>query len=125
MQRVTFGKGETIFSEGEPSVFCYKVLSGSVEIFLSDPSSPSKRNSASVAICGPGEIIGEMGVIEDAPRSATAKATELTVCMSYSADEIVSLLVDEPREALAYVRTLIRRIRQTNRRVFFPDSRDT
>ena len=125
MQRVTFETDETIFSEGEPSVLCYKILSGKVEVFLSDPSDAGPKSTASVAICGPGEIIGEMGVIEDAPRSATAKAIERTVCMSYDADEIISLLVDEPREALAYVRTLIRRIRQTNNKVFFPRDRDS
>lgn len=124
MQKVQFEKDETIFSEGEPSVLCYKILSGSVEIFLKDPSDADSGNLASVAICGPGEIIGEMGVIENAPRSASAVATETTVCMSYAQDEIISLLTDEPREALAYVRTLIRRIRQTNSKVFFPRSRD-
>ena len=124
MQKVQFKRGETIFTEGEPSVLCYKILSGSVEILLKDPSGAASGNSASVAVCGPGEIIGEMGVIEDGPRSASAVATETTVCMSYAQDEIISLLTDEPREALAYVRTLIRRIRQTNSKVFFPPSRD-
>lgn len=124
MQKVQFEKGETIFSEGEPSVLCYKILSGSVEIFLKDPSDSESVNLVSVALCRPGEIIGEMGVIEDGPRSATAMATETTVCMSYAQDEIISLLTDEPREALAYVRTLIRRIRQTNNKVFFPPSRN-
>ncbi len=124
MQKVQFEEGETIFSEGEPSVLCYKILSGSVEIFLNDPLDANSGNLVSVALCRPGEIIGEMGVIEDGPRSATAVATETTVCMSYAQDEIISLLTDEPREALAYVRTLIRRICQTNSKVFFPPSRD-
>ena len=125
MQKVSFEKDEIIFNEGEPSVHCYKILSGSVEILLPDPSAPDSDTLISVAVCGAGEIIGEMGVIEDAPRSATARALEKTVCISYEADEIISLLVDEPSEALAYVRTLIRRIRQTNNRVFFPHDRDT
>ena len=125
MQRVTFDSDETIFTEGEPSDLCYKILSGSVAILFRDPSAPGSENLIPVATCGPGEIIGEMGVIEDAPRSATARAIETTVCISYAADEIISLLADEPREALAYVRTLIRRIRQANNRVFFPHGRDT
>lgn len=124
MKKVQFEKDEIIFSEGEPSVLCYKILSGSVEISLKDPLDSNSENHTPVAICGPGEIIGEMGVIEDGPRSASAMATETTVCMSYDADEIISLLADEPREALAYVRTLIRRIRQTNNKVFFPPRRN-
>ena len=125
MQKVSFETDEIIFNEGEPSVHCYKILSGSVEILFRDRSTQGSERLVPVGTCGPGEIIGEMGVIEDAPRSATARAVEKTVCISYAVDEIISLLVDEPREALAYVRTLIRRIRQANNRVFFPHNRES
>jgi CRP-like cAMP-binding protein len=56
-------------------------------------------------------------VIEQCVGSASAVAIEPTLCKSYTLDEIVSLLGEDPREALAYVRTLIRRIRESNRRM--------
>ncbi len=122
MRKVRFEKGETIFSQGDPSAECYKIISGAVEIRLSDPNNPDRNQNETVAICGAGEIIGEMGVIENAPRSASAVAIEPTTCKSFTSDEIISLLVDDPREALAYVRTLIQRIRHTNSKLFFPSS---
>jgi CRP/FNR family cyclic AMP-dependent transcriptional regulator len=124
MQKIQFEKGKMIFSEGEPSARCYKILSGKVEIFLNDPANPGWKQSKTIAICGTGEIVGEMGVIGNFPRSASAVAIEPTVCKCFTSDEIISLLGDEPREALAYVRTLIQRIRHTNSKVFFPSSRD-
>ena len=70
-----------------------------------------------IATCGAGEIIGEMGVIEESPRSASAVAIEPTLCKSYTAAEIISLLQDDPQEAMAYVRTLIRRIRHSTKKM--------
>ncbi|HSF96337.1 MAG TPA: cyclic nucleotide-binding domain-containing protein [Thermohalobaculum sp.] len=124
MQRVTFEKGQTLFSEGEPGDLCYKILSGKIDILLNDPDRPGLEHARKIAVCGEGEIIGEMGVIENVPRSATAVAAEQTVCKSFDASEIIGLLTDEPHEALAYVRVLIRRVRAANSRVFFPASRD-
>ena len=123
MKKERFEEGETIFSEGEKSLLCYKILEGKVEIILNDPANPGLAHGKTVAFCGPGEIIGEMGVFGDAPRSASAVAVEPTVCKSFSADEIISLLEDEPREAIAYIRMLIHRIRHSNSQAFFPSVR--
>lgn len=123
MQKVRFDKGETIFSEGEPSVHCYKILEGKVEIFLNDPAGPGPAHVRSVGVCGPGEIIGEMGVLGKAPRSASAVAIAPTVCKRFTSHEIISLLEEEPGEAIAYIRTLIERIRSSNNRAFLPSSR--
>jgi len=117
MQKIRFNEGETIFSEGDESIHCYKILSGKVEITLKVPGEPGQDRAEHIATCGAGEIIGEMGVIESAPRSASAIAIEPTLCKSYSVDEIISLLQDDPHEALAYVRTLIQRVRQSNKKM--------
>jgi CRP/FNR family cyclic AMP-dependent transcriptional regulator len=117
MQKVKFNEGETIFSEGEPSANCFKILSGQVKILLNIPGVINKGRSKTIATCGVGEIIGEMSVIDKGERSATAVAIEPTLCMSYTADEIIGLLEDDPQEALAYVRTLIKRVRSSNRKI--------
>ena len=117
MQKVRFSEGETIFSEGDPSTYCYMILSGKVEIFLNIPGVVKRSRTEKIATCFAGELIGEMSVINKGPRSASAVATEPTVCKRYTSDEIISLLEDDPREALAYVRTLIERVRRSNRRI--------
>ena len=120
MREVSFEPGERIFAEGDPSDYCYRIESGRVEIRLSVPGVMKRGRVRTIATCGPGELIGEMSVIDAAPRSASAVAAEPTVCLAYTAEEILHLLENDPQEALSYVRTLIRRIRQSNRRVLGP-----
>lgn len=120
MREVRFGEGERIFAEGDPSDCCYRVVSGRVEISLQMPGVMKRGRTKTIAVCGPGELVGEMSVIDAAPRSATAVAAETTVCQAFSAEEILHLLENDPEEALSYVRTLIRRIRNSNRRVLGP-----
>lgn len=68
-QKKTFKAGETIACEGEQGNEAYKIVSGFVTI-------TQKKNGDNVYIrqCGPGQIIGEMALLEDRPRSATITA---------------------------------------------------
>jgi CRP-like cAMP-binding protein len=117
MQKIRFREGETLFSQGDPSTHCYKILSGRVKILLNIPGVMNQDRSEEIATCGKGEIIGEMSVIDKGERSASAVAIEPTLCMSYTSDEIIGLLEDDPQEALAYVRMLIQRVRRSNRKM--------
>lgn len=117
MHEVRFRKGETIFAEGDPSEVCYKIVSGKVEIRLALKSLLKRGRTETVATCGPGDILGEMSVIDGGRRSASAVALEPTLCKTYSAEEILDALQNDPQEALAYVRVLIDRLRRTNRKV--------
>lgn len=117
MRRIEFAEGETVFSEGEPSTYCYQIVRGRVEIRLGATGDGEGQRGESVGSYGPGEIFGEMSIIDPGPRSAGAVASEPTVCVAYTGDEMMSLLETDPQEALNYIRALIRRIRDTNRRV--------
>lgn len=117
MKEVRFQAGETIFAEGDPSDHCFRIRSGSVEIRLNISGVMKRGRSQVIATCGPGEFIGEMSVIDAAPRSATAVAITPTVCEAFTGDEMLDLLEHNPQEALNYVRTLIRRVRHSNRKL--------
>ena len=122
MQEVSFREGEVVFSEGDQSTHCYKIISGKVEITLNVAGVMRRGQTQTVATCGAGELIGEMSLIDNGPRSASAVAIEPTICMAYTSDEIISLLENDPQEALGYVRTLIHRLRQSNRKMPWPNS---
>lgn len=117
MERVEFAKGEAIFEKGDASDLCYQIVSGKVEIRVPKDSVLSTHKEARLETLGFGDIFGEMGIIDDAPRSAAAVAVEPTVCVTYSPDEIVAMLEANPKEALEYIRTLIRRLRAANDRL--------
>jgi len=123
MQKVRFSEGETIFSEGDASTHCYKIVSGKVDIMLNIPGLLRRDRSETIATCGAGEIIGEMSVIDEGPRSASAVAIEPTVCTTFTSQEIIDLLQNDPKEALAYVRILIQRVRRSNRKMSWSTSK--
>ena len=70
--RESFEKGQIIFEEGDPGKSFYLVVFGELAIKI--------RNNE-VARLGPGQIFGEMAVLENAPRSATATEKSLVFCI--------------------------------------------
>jgi CRP-like cAMP-binding protein len=66
---VGFGDGQTIFRQGEPSDKFYIIRSGQVVL-----TREANGTTTELAKVGPGEVVGEMGVLQNLARSATATA---------------------------------------------------
>ena len=109
--QMEYKAGERIFAEGDPSYYCYQILRGRVDIVLS----PKGRREV-IASLGPGEVFGEMGVIDSGPRSATAVAAEDTECIVYGALDLLDEFDQNPSMTIEVMKTLVRRLRQSNRR---------
>src|SRR5881296_1711202 len=112
MQRLQFTPGATLFSEGDASDRAYLIRAGRVEIV--------KRASAGavrLAVLGEGDIVGEMGLLDERPRSATARAVEPVVAEAISQSEFTRILVHEPEEAIELLRALFERLRTMNQLV--------
>jgi diguanylate cyclase len=71
--RRTLKAGETLFHQGEPGDCAYAIESGLVEVYRGR----GKRRKV-LALLGPGEVIGEMAVIDHLPRTASAVARKPT-----------------------------------------------
>lgn len=110
MQRKVFKAGETIFKTGDKSDLAYVIVVGGVDI-----SVQGKDGEVKIASLEPGEVFGEMGIIDSGPRSADARASQYTVCAGYDGDELLDLLDKNPGEAVVFIKTLIRRLREANR----------
>lgn len=111
-QRIQFKKGTKIFSAGDKSDLCYQIFDGSVKILLD-----VKGIERTVATLGPGEVFGEMGIIDDGPRSATAVAATETVCIAYTSDDIMHQIDTNPETMAAIMKTLIKRLRDANHQI--------
>lgn len=101
--------GEVIFQEGEISHEAFFVISGTIEISIK-----SSEGSLVLGRLGAGEIFGEMGMITDRPRSATARALENTVVESINEAEFEQAILARPDRMHAYLATLFDRIRTTD-----------
>lgn len=73
MQRERFSAGTKIFREGEPGTFAYLIERGKVEI-----SAATKGSRIEINTLGPGDMFGEMALIDNHSRAATATAVEDT-----------------------------------------------
>jgi hypothetical protein len=106
MPRKSFSAGDTIFHQGDESEEAYWIVSGSVEISIETPQGRSVLTTLEA-----GEIFGEMGIIDDEPRAATAKAlTPTEVDVVSEADFATEVLRNEQR-LLPYLETLFERLR--------------
>src|SRR5258708_9883169 len=83
----TYEKGEVIFEEGDLGHGIFVVVSGKVR---ADPSHELLKNS--VLEFGPGEMLGELSLFEEAARFASVVAVERTVMVALFRAEFSSLL---------------------------------
>ena len=113
MKRVEFAENQVIFEQGDRGNLCYQVVSGAVDIRLTTRDAQGHKQTRILQMLNYGEVFGEMSVIAGAPRSAAAIATEPTVCVAYTADEFIDMIESDPKEALDYIRILIKRLRST------------
>jgi CRP-like cAMP-binding protein len=101
--------GDVIFREGDESQEAYCVLSGRIRLTLKSPSGPQ-----ALAELGPGQIFGEMGMIEDAPRAATAEAVEPTSLEVVDEALFEQIILQNPDRLRQYLATVFERLRQAN-----------
>jgi CRP-like cAMP-binding protein len=95
--------GEPVFYCGEPATRVYCVLAGSVEV----------ETSGSSLVLGrlrPGEMFGEIGVIEGRSRTATVRAAEPSALLAIDQTDFLELLVSYPAIGMRLLATLARRL---------------
>ena len=111
-QERSYAQSAQIFKEGDNGDGIYLVKDGAVEISVA-LSQDVRRVFAKL---GPGEMFGEMAVLEFKPRSATATAAAATQVYFVPRDELLVMLERSPALALEFLREISQRLRDFNRR---------
>jgi len=106
-EAVTFTDGEVLFRAGDQTDCAYVVLEGSVEVLID-----ANSDKASFVL-GKNELIGEMGVINNAPRSATIRAKGSVRVLRLTVDTLLQLLTENSEIALDVMRLLVDRLTNT------------
>jgi signal transduction histidine kinase len=101
---VELGPGEVLMAEGSPPEAMYVVLDGELEVSRNVGGSDVLLN-----ICGPGELLGELGIAHRRPRSATVRARTRTRLQRIGAEALDRLLT-HPKAAQALLLATTRRL---------------
>jgi signal transduction histidine kinase len=101
--------GTEIFREGDSGDGIYVLKEGQVEI------STMQKARRVLSRIEPGEVFGEMAVIEDQPRSAGAIARQASTVYFLKRDDILKLIESSPTFSLAMLREISSRLREFNR----------
>lgn len=109
MQIQSFAKGAVIFRQGEEDKVLYKILSGEVAIY-SDYGGPREICLSSLQS---NQCFGEMSILEDCPRSATAIAKEDVALMAYPEKLMGSFVHQNPGFALELMKNLSEQLRNS------------
>jgi CRP-like cAMP-binding protein len=110
MEPESYLAGERIFDINENGDYMYLIKDGRVGISLNPD--PARKNF--VAELGPGECFGEMNLLDDLPRSATAHVLEDSSLLSLEKGQLKRLIVHYPELALGMLKGLSLRLRDTN-----------
>ena len=104
-------RGDVLFNEGDPPDALYLVLRGRLAIAIANPID---RRESVVALMEDGDLFGEMGMLDEGPRSAMARALEPTTVLSIPYDHVLKLFEENPKLLWNVTRLLAQRIRTTD-----------
>ena len=113
LHRKTFPAGSHIISADQIAEAMYIVVAGSVKIFLTN----ADGSEVTLAMLGPGQILGEMSILDDASRSANVVTVEETALLWMDRPFFKACLREMPRLTDNLMRELTSRLRQANRQI--------
>jgi CRP-like cAMP-binding protein len=103
-----YRRGETVFVTGEPGTSLCLVNAGRIKLALTSP----EGREVILDVLGPGEVFGELALLDGEPRSADAVALQQTELLLLQRDEFIRFLRAEPEVAITLLGVLSRRIRR-------------
>lgn len=106
LPREAYSLGSNIFKLGDPPRFAYLLAAGAVEIVLED--------GTVVGTLEAGAIFGEMALIDESPRSATARVKEPATCVLITRQEFERRLEKSDPFVRSMLKLLSQRLRTTN-----------
>ena len=111
--RQTYRKSEVIFAEGSTGAEMYLIHRGKVLLSIGQ----NEAQQTPLVVLNPGDFFGEMALVDDSPRSATASAVEDdTELIVMDRARFLFLVRQQPEFALSLMHTLCQRLRDMDRR---------
>ena len=108
--RKAYARGSLILGAGDPTDSLYVLISGRIKVFMSDLDG----KEVILAILGPNEFVGEMGLIDNSPRSANVVALEACEMICISKPDFKRCLAENFEMAMTVMRGLVKRLREAD-----------
>ncbi len=112
-RQARFGKGELLFSRGDPGAYLYVVSEGQVRLAVST----AEGRELSFEIVGPGGMFGEIALLDGGPRSAGATALAPTIAYILAREDFKRLMRERPTATDAVIEFLCGRLRRVSDRL--------
>ena len=106
--RLTYAAGQVIFNAGDVGDSAYVIIDGSVEISVPTPSGPIVINEM-----GKNDLLGEIAIVGEVPRTATAKALTKLETLKISKELFLKIVHENPDAAVELIRILAARLAST------------
>jgi CRP-like cAMP-binding protein len=105
-----YAPGETLMQQGDPSETFYVIARGRVQVVNHHPSG----RDILLAERGPGEYVGETGLLQGAPRTATVRALSEVEALVLGRSSFRALIGDSPLTGEAITRRMVERLLETH-----------
>lgn len=105
-----YAPGEIIIRENESGETAFFIETGKVAVFKDNPS-----GHVHIAYLHPGDIFGEMGMVDDLPRSASVRAVEATTAREFHRDDLYAAIRENPAIFGTFMKSIFGRLREANR----------
>ncbi len=101
--------GDTVIAEGDRGDEAFVIVAGRLDVLISS----GDEDPTIVNNLGPGDVVGEMALITDEPRSATVRARRDSALVRIPAEDFRSIVLDHPNVLLDVTRTVMDRLNRS------------
>ena len=108
-ERVGYDAGKTLFRQGDQAEAAFLIIEGEADIIIDAPTGP-----LTIATLGANDIVGEMAILADVPRTATVRAKTRLVALRIAKDPFMRMVREFPSMAVSIMRELAHRLELTN-----------
>lgn len=107
-----YENGDVIICEGEPGNSFYMIQKGRVQLLKC-----ANGTNKNLDMLKPGELFGEMAILDNSPRSATCVAVGDTECLEFNKENFELLVMGNPRIAMVLLKSFCKRIYDQKRQL--------
>src|SRR5687768_17685646 len=113
VQHRRFPRGSYVMRAGEETDALYIILAGRAKVLIPDDDG----NEVILSVIGPNEFFGEMGLLDDQPRSASVETMEPCEMLRITRSAFLGCLKDNFDAAMKIIRNLVKRLREADRKI--------